>query len=104
MYSKESMASFVNSITADCDICLINNQSLEDETIGMLLMSIADHNLFILDSRKTAEKKITKLELLRNEFSIPDLWFVLNKADYNPSIFKQGYKCISVLIKKWKKK
>ncbi len=99
-YSRDKMNLLLNDTAKDFDICLINNQSLINESIGVLLMSLADHNLFVLDSRKTAEKKITKLELLKNEFAIPNVWFVLNKAGYNPSILKLAYKQIYHTIKK----
>ena len=102
-YSQETMLTHINALSQDFDICLINNQCIANETIGMLLISLADQNLFILDSRKTAEKKVVKLELLKNEFSIPSIWFILNKAGYNPSIIKQGYKVIKHWILKFKK-
>ena len=52
-------------------------------------MSIASQNLMILDSRKTAEKAIVSIELLRDEYKLPNFWFVLNKDDYNPSLYSE---------------
>ncbi|MEI7508156.1 MAG: Wzz/FepE/Etk N-terminal domain-containing protein [Flavobacterium sp.] len=78
------------------DICVINNQSVKDEKLALLFMSLASHNLMVVDSRKTAEKTIIKIELLKDEYKLPNFWFVLNKDEYNPSL-------ISEIKRAWKK-
>jgi uncharacterized protein involved in exopolysaccharide biosynthesis len=75
----------------DFDLCIIHNQSIKEDKLGLLFMSVATQNLIVLDSRKTAEKTIVKIELLKDEFQLPNVWFVLNKAGYNPSILA-GFK------------
>ena len=65
-------------------------------------MSLASLNLMILDSRKTAEKTIIEIELLKDEYQLPNVWFVLNKAGYNPSIFVKIKKIWAKYIKKQK--
>ncbi|MFE3847461.1 GumC family protein [Flavobacterium sp. LB3P45] len=68
------------------DLCVIHNQSIKEDKLALLFMSLATQNLIVLDSRKTAEKTIIKMELLKDEFQLPNVWFVLNKAGYNPSV------------------
>ena len=63
-------------------------------------MSIASQNLMILDSRKTAEKSVIKIELLKDEYKLPNVWFVLNKAGYNPSVFVEIKKIWNKYIRK----
>lgn len=70
----------------ECDICIINNQGIRQGKLPLLFMNISDQNLFILDSRKTAVKNIINIELLKDEYQLSNLWFVLNKEGYNPSL------------------
>lgn len=84
------------------DLAIVNNQTIADEKLALLFMSMAHHNLFVLDSRKTAEKKIVKIELLKDEYQLPNFWFVLNKANYNPSIFYELKKLWNTYIVKQK--
>ncbi len=82
------------------DICIVNNQSVKCDRLALLFMSLASHNLFVLDSRKTEEKTIVKVDLLREEYQIPNLWFVLNKSEYNPSVIKEIRMCLTYLKKR----
>ncbi|HCN48823.1 MAG TPA: hypothetical protein DIT10_06995 [Chryseobacterium sp.] len=68
------------------DICIINNQSVKQGKLPLLFLKLADQNLFLLDSRKTAAKSIMDVELLKDEYQVTNLWFVLNKEGYNPSL------------------
>lgn len=82
------------------DLCFIHNQAIKEEKLALLFMSIASHNLLVVDSRKTAEKSIQKLELLKDEYQLPNTWFVLNRNGYNPSIFFEIKKLWQKYIKK----
>lgn len=68
------------------EICIINNQSVKQGKLPLLFLKMADQNLFVLDSRRTAEKTIMNVELLKDEYKLTNLWFVLNKEGYNPSL------------------
>lgn len=69
------------------DICIINNQAIKQGKLPLLFLKLANQNLFLLDSRKTAAKSIMKVELLKDEYQLTNLWFVLNKEGYNPSLW-----------------
>ncbi len=81
------------------DLVLIHNQALKDGPLALLFMSLATQNLVVLDSRETAEKRITTINLLKEEFQLPNVWFVLNKTGYNPNLFVEAKK----LWKKYRK-
>lgn len=68
------------------DICIINNQPIKQGKLPFLFLKLADQNLFLLDSRKTAAKNIMNVELLKDEYQLTNIWFVLNKEGYNPSL------------------
>lgn len=98
-YTKSNFIEQIEDKIKDFDICIIHNQSIKDDKLALLFMSIATQNLMVLDSRKTAEKEIVKIELLRDEFQLPNFWFVLNKAGFNPSLWYE----IKKLYSKYKK-
>jgi len=78
--------SLINENMTENDICIINNQAIKQGKLPLLFLKLADQNLFLLDSRKTATKSIMKVELLKDEYQLTNLWFILNKEDYNPSL------------------
>ncbi|MEL1253539.1 GNVR domain-containing protein [Flavobacterium sp. DGU38] len=89
-YLRATQSVFKNEIgekMKDYDLCIIHNQSIKKGRLALLFMSLASQNFIILDSRRTAEKSIVNIELLQEEYHLPNLSFILNKAGYNPSIF-----------------
>lgn len=89
--SKTDLETRILTLTKGYDIVLIDNEEMKDEQIGLLLMSIATHNLYVIDSRQTPATHITEIDLTRDEFDIPNLSFVMNKYLYNPSVIKETY-------------
>lgn len=73
----------------DVDLCIINNQATTQGKLSQFFMKLANQNLFVLDSRKTAAKTITDIELLKDDYQLDNLWFVLNKENYQPSLTKK---------------
>lgn len=101
-YTKSVFLEEITSKLKDYDLCVIHNQSLKEDKLGLLFMSLASQNLMVLDSRKTAEKSIITIELLKEEYQLPHVWFVLNKAGYNPSIFLELRKIWVKYVRKQK--
>jgi uncharacterized protein involved in exopolysaccharide biosynthesis len=102
-YTKTIFLEEIKSKLKNYDLCVIHNQSLKEDKLGLLFMSLASQNLMVLDSRKTAEKSIITIELLKDEYQLPNVWFVLNKAGYNPSIFLEIRKIWIKYIRKQKR-
>jgi uncharacterized protein involved in exopolysaccharide biosynthesis len=89
-YLSVTKADFISAIKTkmnNYDFCFVHNQAIKNKGLALLFMSIASQNLMLVDSRKTAEKTIVKIELLKDEYQLPSFWFVLNKAKYSPSVF-----------------
>jgi len=106
-YINFSDISFLNYTRADFeleiqkklenhDLCVVHNQAIKEDKLALMFMSIANQNLFVVDSRNTAEKSIIKIELLKDEYKLPNVWFVLNRNKYSPSVFVE-------MKKTWKK-
>ncbi len=89
-YSNDRMKELLDDLKRCANYTIINNEFLNEERRALLFMSLADHNLLVIDSRKTPLKWIGKLELIKAEFNMPHLFFLLNKAGYNPSVIKEA--------------
>ncbi|MFY8112323.1 MAG: GumC family protein [Flavobacterium sp.] len=98
-YTQEHFQNEINAKMSTYDLVLIHNQALKDGPLALLFMSLSTQNLVVLDSRETAEKRITTINLLKEEFELPNVWFVLNKTGYNPNLFVEAKK----LWKKYRK-
>ena len=77
------------------ELCIIHNQAINKGRLALLFMSLASQNFVVLDSRRTAEKTIISIELLRDEYHLPNVSFILNKTGFNPSIFSSVKKVYS---------
>jgi len=96
--SKDALNQLLTRLKTDHDVIIINNECIERESSGLLFMSAAQANLFVLDARRTAAKQITRTEILAQEFNLPEMWFVLNKAGYNPNILTEIYGWVKKFI------
>jgi uncharacterized protein involved in exopolysaccharide biosynthesis len=87
-FTKIALEQYLSDFKKSYDMIVINNEPMTNERVGLLLMSVANTNLFILDARKTPESQIGEFTLLQKEFEVPNTWFVLNRAGYNPNVIK----------------
>lgn len=69
------------------------------ESFTIATMAASDFNIVCVDTRLTAAKKIAEVDLLNQEFKIPNLHWALNRVAYNPSFIKE---CIWFLKRKSK--
>lgn len=99
-YTKAAFQKEIQEIMQQFELCIIHNQAIKEDKLALLFMSLATENLIVLDSRKSAEKTILKIELLKDEYKLPNVWFILNKVDYNPSVFVEAKKLWKKYIKK----
>jgi hypothetical protein len=95
-YTKTAFEIEIKNITREYDLTIINNQSIKEDRLALSFMNLATQNLFVLDSKKTAKQTIVTMELLKDEYQLQSLWFILNKANYHPSIIVE-------LKKRWNK-
>ena len=86
---KDDFVQLINEKKNDFDLCIIHNQTLNNGKLSLLLMALANQNLFILDSRKTPENTISKIEIIKEEYQLSNMWFILNRNGYNPSILTE---------------
>jgi uncharacterized protein involved in exopolysaccharide biosynthesis len=102
-YSNEKTRELINSQVGAYDFIIINNEFLKEESRALLMMDIADTNLFVIDARRTPLRLIHKLELLNHEYKFPNLSLVLNKSGYNPNVLVEFVSWVKQRIQKSKK-
>jgi uncharacterized protein involved in exopolysaccharide biosynthesis len=78
----------LHSKAADFDQTIIVNSDFGQAfTLGT--MAAAKLNIVCLDTRLTPAKFIVQADLIREEFQVPNMAFVLNRAGYNPSFIRE---------------
>lgn len=99
--------SFSNSITLaqqlaawkkEYDIIIVKNENIDNASIGLLLMKMADANLFLFDSRITPARMVPDAQLLHEEYQFTNIQYLLNRAGYNPNVLVQAMTICSSLI------
>lgn len=99
-FTKAAFSELIEDIMKDYELCILHNQCIKKGQLALAFMSLATQNLVVLDSRKTAEKTIMEIELLKEEYNLPGMWFILNKAGYNPSLLSTVKKIYATLRRK----
>jgi capsular polysaccharide biosynthesis protein len=66
------------------DLVLINNENLHDHSVALLYMSLADGNIFVLDSLRSKLDVVEQYSLLAEEHGLSASYFVFNREGYEP--------------------
>jgi len=67
------------------EILLVQNLPLSHDSHALAVMSGATVNLFVIDGRTTPSSRLPELDLLINEFTLPNVQLCLNRDGYAPS-------------------
>lgn len=54
----------------------------------MATMALSNLNIVCVDARLTPAKKIVEVDLFKEEFNLPNVFWALNRVGYNPSFFR----------------
>ncbi len=101
--NTEIITGQLNKWKEEYDLVIIKNEPLNDISIGLIMMSLADTNLFVFDSRRTPAKMIAEAEALNDEYKFNNMQFLLNRSGYNPNIAIQAFDMVKVLVLKFKR-
>jgi len=99
LFNEEKMMSDFQIFKTKYDVVLINNECLHNAALSVLIMKYADKNVIVLDSRNTPLLALQTTEKIKNEFLIENTYFLLNRSNYNPNIFKSLIKLFVSAIK-----
>ncbi|MBO6515834.1 MAG: hypothetical protein JJ975_04710 [Bacteroidia bacterium] len=86
--SKSKFKKRVKKLSRNYDVVLINNSGQMQTPQGLLALSIAHCNLFLVDSQNTPVSDIDTLELIQHEYNFPGLHFIINRFGHNPSVLQ----------------
>jgi uncharacterized protein involved in exopolysaccharide biosynthesis len=86
--SSAALKSLIRQYADGFEQVLVLNDHF-NELFAITVMSASDLNLVVVDARLTPAKNIQKVDLIKEEFDLPNMLFVLNRAGYNPSIIRE---------------
>ena len=66
------------------EVLLVQNLPLDQDSHALAVMSGAAANLFVIDGRTTPTSRLPELDLLIQEFQLPNVQLCLNRAGYAP--------------------
>jgi uncharacterized protein involved in exopolysaccharide biosynthesis len=75
---------------------LVNSTFGESHTLAG--MAISDLNIVCLDTRLTPAKLITEVDLMQQEYQLPNMHFALNRVGYNPSFIRESVQWITKMF------
>lgn len=96
----ELLAGWIREWKQTFDYILVKNEQVEEAENALLFMHAADVNLLMADSRRTPARLLAKADLLKEEYAINNMYFVLNRAGYNPNVVKQVFQLITRVLHK----
>lgn len=86
-FSNQKFQEFIKSHTLEFEQVFILNESIGKQ-LTLPTMALADLNLVCVDTRLSPAKSILKVDLMKEEFQLPNIHFMLNRYGYNPSLLK----------------
>lgn len=98
-FSVESLCEFIKTTGKAYDHILIHNSSF-GQPFTLALMVAADINLICLDARLTPEKRINETDLLKEEYQLQNVYFLLNRAGYNPNLISDIRHAVKITLKR----
>jgi hypothetical protein len=102
--TKEKLQYFLEIQKENIDILLIQNLPMKEAGNSLQIMSLADTNFILLDARKTPRKTISCIDIIQQEYGLPNLHFILNRAGYNPNVIMQLYRFIKKTLPRYEKR
>jgi hypothetical protein len=85
----EAWEALIRTYKQQFDILLIDNYSIHACAEAIIPMHLSTLNLFLLDSRRTKQNLLSAADLLKENLSIAGFNFILNRADYSPSLYTE---------------
>ncbi len=91
--TTEQIQMLIENQSANFDYTIILNTDF-NEVFTLAIMAVADLNVVCIDTRLTPAKKIAEVDMLANEYKLPNVNFAINRVGYNPSFIFDVFKMI----------
>ena len=88
LYSTETIQNVIREKSKSYDHTIIIN-SLFGDNFTLAFMAIAHVNYVCVDTRITAAKRLSEIDLIATEYKLPRMHYIVNRVAYQPSIWKQ---------------
>jgi hypothetical protein len=94
---------FLHGKAAQYDQTIVINSDF-GQSYTLPTMAIAGLNIVCLDTRLTPAKLITEVDLIKEEYKLPQVFLAINRAGYNPSLIRESIQFIQKGMKTLKRK
>ncbi len=84
-YTNDQIAALLKKLAGGFDCTIVSNELIGSQ-LSLQIMKASDTNLVVADSRLTPAKVIPRIDLFKEEFTIDEIYFILNRCGYNPNI------------------
>ncbi len=100
-FSNAQIQEWILQFRENYEQILVLNEEFGSQ-FTLSIMDVAHMNLVCIDTRLTPAKEIIKIDLMKEEYSIPSLYFAINRIGYNPSLIREIFMYFSGLFRKVK--
>jgi uncharacterized protein involved in exopolysaccharide biosynthesis len=98
-FSSAGIQEWISKFTSEFEQVIVLNEEIGNQ-FTLSVMAISKLNLICIDTRITTAKRITEIDILKDEYQIPNLFFAINRVGYTPSLIREIIKCAHDLIRK----
>ncbi len=88
-HRPEAMEDLKNLWLSKYDHVLVSNEKIKEGELSPVFLRYADANFFVSDSRITSAEDIAEINKAAAEYNVINPYFVLNRANYSPNIFRR---------------
>lgn len=87
-YTTSIWQEFLKDMASDYDQTFIINSDF-GHPYTLATMAVSHLNVVCLDTRLTPAKLITEVDLIKEEYKLPQVFLAINRVGYNPSFIKE---------------
>jgi len=99
----ENIQDVILNYTAKYDHTIIINTNF-GAPFTLAMMAISDFNAVCIGTRLTPAKKIIEVDLIKNEYQLPNVHFAVNRVGYNPNFIFEVFRAINKYVRAFNKK
>ncbi|MCU0436407.1 MAG: Wzz/FepE/Etk N-terminal domain-containing protein [Raineya sp.] len=98
--SNQKFQEFIGSHKDQFEQVFILNENIGGQ-LTLPTMALANLNLVCVDTRLSPAKNILKVDLMKEEYQLPNIYFMLNRHGYNPSLLRDIKSLFRKTVELW---
>ena len=99
-FQPKVLPMIIAELQAGYEVIICKTAPLAMQSSSTLLLSPATLILLVLDSRKTKMKRLEEAGFLKEDLKLDNIYFLLNRDGYNPSLITAAYRSLKHIFSK----